>query len=49
MRPWIVAAFVPALGPDLKRLVIALFVLLDEPLETDIPADFLTQVIALEQ
>ena len=48
VRPRIVAAFVPALGPDLERLVVALFVLLDEPLQTDEAADFKAQVIALE-
>ena len=43
------AAFVPALRAYFQRLVITLFVLLDQPLETDVASDFVAEVITLQQ
>ena len=47
--PWVMFAFMPALGALLQGLVIAFLILLDEALDAYIPPHFITQVIALEQ
>ena len=46
--PGIVRSLVPALGTLLQRLVIAFFVLFDEPLQTDVAAYLITQMIGLK-
>jgi hypothetical protein len=49
VRPRIVRSLVPALGTLLQRLVVAFFVLFDEPLQTDVAAYLIAQMIALKK
>jgi hypothetical protein len=42
-------ALVPVLRARLQRLVVAILVLLDQPLQADVPTDLETKLIALQQ
>ena len=48
IRPWIMIPFVPPLGTLLQRLIVSVFVLLDDSLQTDVTTHFVTEVVALE-
>ena len=43
------ASLVPPLGTDLQSLVVALFILFDQPLQADIAPDFIAEMVGLQQ
>src|SRR5207244_3153223 len=49
VRPRIVSAIVPATRTQLERLVVAILMLLDKPLEADVPADLVAEMVRLKE
>jgi len=47
--PRIVFARMPPMGTSLQGFVVTVLVLLDEALQADVPADFVAQMVRLEQ
>ena len=49
VRPRVVFPLVPPVGANLERLVVAFYAVLDQALETDIPADSIPDLATLEK
>src|SRR5439155_16433784 len=47
VRPRIVSAIVPAPRTEFERLVVAMLMLLDQPLEADVPPDVVAEMVGL--